>query len=112
MTALSSNSPGKLPSTIIENCIIGMFKIIAANDHINRDFVFSSIRNNLPNSHTPECLDLTGEFYRPTRSYTYGQRSNTEALQPISGVWQRGNESPQLFNHFLDYFLCIYKQMN
>lgn len=70
---------------------------------MNRDFLFSSIRNKLPNTKSTEHNNRIQGLYWLTKSFTPGKEPNMETCQTTSIVWQEGNENLN------DYTLCIYK---
>ena len=82
----------------------------SAYDHINRNFLFSTIRNRIPQSEHTDCIDLIEQLYKSTKSYMANGDPASETFSTSSGVRQGGNESPNLFNLYLDYALRVYKK--
>lgn len=62
---------------------------------INRDFLFSFIRNCLPSSDSTEYLDLLEELYWFTKLYMSGKDPNTKTSN-LTGVWQRKWEAQSI----------------
>ena len=81
----------------------------SAYDHINRKLLFSSIRNRIPPDQPTDCIDILENLYGSTKSFMSGEDQNKDAFETSSGVRQGGNESPNLFNLYMDYALRVYK---
>lgn len=86
-----------------------MTDLTAADDHINRDHSFSSIRRNpFPSSESTECIDMIEELPRSTKARTPVPKHSKPHLENLiwstsSGAVQGRNESPNLYNVFPDY---------
>lgn len=74
--------------------------LTAAYDDINRDFLFSSIRNRISCYDANEFVDLLAYQYRSTKPYAYDEEANTEIFQTL-GVQQWETGSHSIFNNFL-----------
>ena len=83
--------------------------LTAAYDHINRSFLFQSIRNRIPNDAPTTCIDILENFYSLTKSYLVDEDPSKDSFETTSGVRQGGNESPNLFNLYLDYAIRVYQ---
>jgi hypothetical protein len=81
----------------------------AAYDHINRNFLFQSIRNRIKPGDPTDCIDIIDQLYKSTKSFISGDDPADENFSTSSGVRQGGNESPNLFNFYIDYALRVYR---
>ena len=74
----------------------------AAFDHINKNWLFQSIRNRLPNTNQDnKIINLFNALYQST---TVELKKHPQLNFDINvGVRQGGPESPILFNLYLDY---------
>ena len=79
----------------------------AAFDHINREMLFKTIKNRLPESSTTTTVDIIQNLYDFTKSFMQGDTPN-EAFRTESGVRQGGVEGPPLYNFYSDYSLRVY----
>ena len=81
----------------------------AAYDHINRQFLFHSIRNRIPSGERVDCIEILNELYNSTKSFMSDDDPITDLFPTSSGVRQGGNESPNLFNLYIDYALRVFR---
>ena len=82
--------------------------LTAAYDHINRTFLFQSIRNRIPDDARTMCIDILENLYSLTKSYLVDEDPSKDSFETTSGVRQGGNESANLFNFYLDYAIRVY----
>lgn len=75
---------------------------------MNRDFLFSSIRNKLPGTKSTECNNRMQELYWFTKSFTSGKEAQYGNISNHINSMTRRKRKPES-NLFLDYTLCIYK---
>lgn len=79
----------------------------SAFDHINREWLFKSIRNRLPEAFkNNKILNILENLYKQTS--TEIKDNPTLNFRTTSGVRQGGPESPLLFNLFIDYVLRVF----
>ncbi|XP_066926666.1 group II intron-encoded protein LtrA-like [Clytia hemisphaerica] len=81
--------------------------LMAAFDHIPRDWLFESIRLRFDNRQSTPLFDILEKFYLNT-SLTYEDANKT--FQTSSGVRQGGPESPFLFNLYIDFVMRLFKE--
>ena len=82
--------------------------LTAAFDHVNRDFLFQTLRNRLNPAHDATNLDIIENLYESTTSYMHTDKE-TDGFQTKSGVRQGGMEGPPLYNLFSDYALRVHE---
>ena len=81
----------------------------SAFDHVNRKLLFKTLKNRLPQIHTPSNIDIIENLYQNTRSYMQNDNPATDAFVTESGVRQGGVEGPPLYNLYSDYALRVYE---
>ena len=81
----------------------------SAFDHVNRKLLFKTLKNRLPQNHTPSNIDIIENLYQNTRSYMQNDNPATDAFVTESGVRQGGVEGPPLYNLYSDYALRVYE---
>ena len=81
-----------------------------AYDHINRNLLFTSIRNRIPPDQPTDCIDIIESLYKSTKCYMSDGDPDSDLFETTSGVRQGGNESPNLFNLYIDYALREFRE--
>ena len=78
----------------------------AAFDHVNRKWLFKSLKQRFPNEESNTLIDLLESLY----SYTTTSigKSETDIFELFVGVRQGGAESPTLYNLYMDYVMRIF----
>ena len=80
--------------------------LTAAFDHVNRDWLFASIKKRFPD-HTKNLLfELLQSLYSNTKTALDGDLDS--AFNTYVGVRQGGPESPFLYNLYMDYVLRVF----
>ena len=80
--------------------------LTAAFDHINRDWLFTSIKQRFPNNQNNILFDLLQALYTNTKTALDGNLN--DVFQTYVGVRQGGPESPFLYNLYMDYVLRVF----
>ena len=78
----------------------------AAFDHINRDWLFKSINQRLPQHSDNGLFRLIESLYSYTTTALDG--NETDIFETLVGVRQGGPESPVLYNLYMDYVMRIF----
>ena len=82
--------------------------LAAAYDHVNRDFLFTSIRNRLAHSQATHTINVLEAMYGSTRAYIASEGPDN-MFDTTSGMRQGGIESAPGFNLYFDYVLRVYQ---
>jgi sorting nexin-29 len=80
--------------------------LTAAFDHVNRDWMFESILQRLPNDSNKKLFRLLQSIYAHTT--TALSQDETDIFEIHSGVRQGGPESPMLYNLYMDYVMRVF----
>ena len=80
--------------------------LTAAFDHVERGWVFKSIKNRLPEGFNLELIQLLESLYSNTT--TALAETPNDVFQLTAGVRQGGPESPMLYNLYMDHVMRIY----
>ena len=80
------------------------FDLSAAFDHVERRWLFQTIRNMFPERFNSEMLQLLESL----NSSTALAESPDNKFRLTVGVRQGGPESPMLYNLFMDFLMRIY----
>ena len=83
--------------------------LTAAFDHVNRDFLFKSIRSRLPTNSEANNIQIIENLYRCTKSYLQSSNPVKDSFEITSGVRQGEKEGPPLYNLFSDFVLRVYE---
>ncbi len=75
----------------------------AAFDHVERSWMFKSIKNRLPDGFSLELVNLLETIYSNTT--TSLAETPDDIFQLSVGVRQGGPESPMLYNLYMDHDL-------
>ena len=78
----------------------------AAFDHVNRQWLFRTIKQRLPNNTDCKLFDLLEALYYSTTTALAGNELETFIIE--LGVRQGGSESPLLFNLYIDYVMRVF----
>jgi len=78
----------------------------AAFDHVERKWLFQSIKSRFPKGFNPEVIQLLETLYENTT--TYLAETPNDEFKLTSGVRQGGPESPILYNLYMDYVMRIF----
>ena len=78
----------------------------AAFDHVERRWLFQTIRSRFPNEFNHEILELLESLYSNTTTALAETPEDTFSL--TVGVRQGGPESPMLYNLYMDFVMRIY----
>ena len=79
----------------------------SAFDHINRDWLFQTIKNRLAEeSRNNKIINILQSLYKQTNTEIPFKSIST--FQATSDVRQGGIESPLLFSLFLDYVMRVF----
>ena len=80
--------------------------LTAAFDHVNRDWLFASIRKRFPNHTNNLLFELLQSLYSNTKTALDGDLDSV--FETYVGVRQGGPESPFLYNLYMDYVLRVF----
>ena len=80
--------------------------LTAAFDHVNRDWLFKSIKQRLPKGGSNILIELIESIYSYTT--TALSESETDIFKIFVGVRQGGPESPTLYNLYMDYVMRVF----
>ena len=83
--------------------------LTAAFDHVNREMLFKTIRNRLPQDMECSPLDIIERLYQSTTSYLQNEDPTLNSFPTTSGVRQGGMEGPPLYNLFSDYAIRVHE---
>ena len=83
--------------------------LTAAFDHVNRKFLFQTIRMRLPRNQASTNIDIIENLYKSTKSYLKNENPETQSFPTESGVRQGSREGPPLYNLYSDFALRVYK---
>ena len=78
----------------------------AAFDHVERKWLFKSIRNRFPDASDLKLINLLESLYSSTT--TALAETPDDKFELTVGVRQGGAESPMLYNLFMDYVMRVY----
>ena len=78
----------------------------AAFDHINRDWLFKSINQRLPQHSDNGLFRLIESLYSYTTTALDG--NETDIFETLVGVRQGRPESPVLYNLYMDYVMRVF----
>ena len=78
----------------------------AAFDHVERSWMFKSIKNRLPDGFSLELVNLLETIYSNTT--TSLAETPDDIFQLSVGVRQGGPESPMLYNLYMDHVMRIF----
>ena len=78
----------------------------AAFDHVDRGWMFKSIKNRFKNGANTELIQLLENLYQYTT--TALAETPEDKFEVNTGVRQGGPESPLLYNLYMDYIMRIY----
>ena len=94
-------------SNITKRNIFALFiDLTAAFDHVNRNWLFASIKQRFPSNENNLLFELLQSLYSNTKTSINGDLNNV--FKTYVGVRQGGPESPFLYNLYMDYVLRIY----
>ena len=80
--------------------------LTAAFDHIDRNWLFKTIKQRVPNSANLKLFELIQAIYSYTT--TALNDNDDDVFEIINGVRQGGPESPILFNLYMDYVMRVF----
>lgn len=80
--------------------------LTAAFDHVNRDWLFQSIKQRFPGNQSNILFELLEKLYSKTQTTITGNMD--ESFEIFVGVRQGGPESPFLYNLYMDYVLRVF----
>lgn len=80
--------------------------LTAAFDHVNREWLFLSIKKRFPNNQNNILFQLLEKLYSKTQTAINGNMDLV--FETFVGVRQGGPESPFLYNLYMDYVLRIF----
>lgn len=78
----------------------------AAFDHVNRDWLFLSIKQRFPNNQQNILFLLLQNLYSKTQTAINGNPD--QVFETFVGVRQGGPESPFLYNLYMDYVMRVF----
>ena len=78
----------------------------AAFDHVNRQWLFRTIKQRVPKNTDCMLFDLLEALYYSTTTALAGNELETFIIE--LGVRQGGSESPLLFNLYIDYVMRVF----
>ena len=78
----------------------------AAFDHVNREWLFKSLKQRFPNQESDKLIQLLEALYSYTT--TSLQECETNIFELFVGVRQGGAESPSLYNLYMDFVMRIF----
>ena len=81
--------------------------LTAAFDHVNRTWLFDSIKLRFREGESPKVFDLLEKLYQNT---TLTHEESNSSFITSSGVRQGGPESPVLFNLFIDFVMRVFEE--
>ena len=81
--------------------------LTAAFDHVNRDFLFKTIKSRLPPNSEFNNIQLVENLYKSTKSYVQSNQADTSCFETTSGVRQGEKEGPPFFNLYADFSLRV-----
>ena len=94
-------------SNITKRNIFALFiDLTAAFDHVNRNWLFASIKQRFPSNENNLLFELLQSLYSNTKTSINGDLNNV--FKTYVGVRQGGPESPFLYNLYMDYVLRIF----
>ena len=94
-------------SNLIKKPVYALFiDLTAAFDHINRGWLFTSIRQRFPYNQDNILFELLQTLYSNTKTALDGDMNNV--FQTYVGVRQGGPESPFLYNLYMDYVMRVF----
>ena len=82
--------------------------LTAAYDHVNREFLFTSIRNRLASGQATNTIEVLQAIYNTTRAFI-AHDGPESMFETTSGMRQGGIESAPGFNLYLDYAMRVYR---
>ena len=80
----------------------------AAFDHVNRDWMFKTITQRIPNKCNHKLIKILQEIYKHTTTSLEGDPLGI--FETKSGVRQGGPESPALYNLYMDYVMRVFME--
>ena len=80
----------------------------AAFDHINRKWLFKTIRQRFSDDQETQLIDLLDSLYQHTT--TSLAETPDDIFETVSGVRQGGPESPILYNLYMDYVMRVFME--
>ena len=80
--------------------------LTAAFDHIEREWLFGSIKKRFPDNYNNILIHLIESLYSSTT--TALKETPNDRFTLTRGVWQGGPDSPALYNLYMDYVMRVY----
>ena len=84
--------------------------LTAAFDHINRDLLFKTLKNRMPQNYQCTSLDIIKNLYQSTTSYLQNDNPDLNSFSTSAGVRQGGMEGPPLYNLYSDYAIRTHEK--
>ena len=101
-----AKSVQQITSKMKKPTFVLFFDLSAAFDHVERSWLFKSIRNRFTEDTDPALLKLLESLYSSTT--TALAKTPDDKFGLTVGVRQGGPESPMLYNLFMDFVMRIY----